>query len=108
MSARTDRAAAATSRTRAQRRIHPLVGVQTQHPIVAGLFHAIRLLAAEAIEGPLQHACAGRFGNGDGGIGGVRIHHHDLVAEGQRGQAVADSIGLVEGDDAGRQAWALG
>ncbi len=65
------------------------------------LRHAIRFLAAETVEWPLQHAGAGSFGKGDGGIGGERIHHHDLVAERQRGQTVTDATGFVERDNAG-------
>ncbi|MCY1458402.1 hypothetical protein D9M71_757830 [compost metagenome] len=75
---------------------------------MAGLLHAERLLAAEAIEGALQYACTGRFGDRDGGVGRERIHHHDLVAERQRGQTIANPVGFVEGNDAGRKPGALG
>ncbi|MNI49273.1 hypothetical protein D3C73_1038740 [compost metagenome] len=89
---------------RAQFRADALVGVQAQYPVVAGLLDAERFLAAETIERALQHAGAGSLGDGYRGVGGQGVHHHDLVAEGQRGQAVADAPGLVERDNAGRDA----
>ena len=87
----------------AQLRADPLVRVQAQHPVMAGLLDGELLLAAEAVERPLQHPGAGRLAQPGGIIVGARIDHHDLVAERQRGQAVADPVGLVERDNARRQ-----
>ena len=89
---------------RAQFRTDPFVGIRAQYPVVAGLLDAECLLTAETVEPALQNTGAGSFGDGDGGIGGVRVHHHDLIAERQRGQAVADAPGLVERDNARRDA----
>ena len=86
----------------AQGVVHAFVGVQAQHPVEAGLFDRELLLAAEALEGPLEDAGAGLAGDGDGGVGRTRVHHHDFIAEGQRRQAVGQAIGFIEGDNAGR------
>lgn len=89
---------------RAQGVVDALVRVQAQHPVVAGLGHGEGLLAAVAVEGAVQHGGAVGGGDGRGGVGGARIDHDDLVAEVQRAQAIADAIGFVERDNAGRDA----
>ncbi|MEE7566229.1 hypothetical protein HH297_06980 [Xanthomonas sp. Kuri4-3] len=49
-------------------------------------------------------ARAGGLGQGGGGVAGAGVDHHDLVAEGQRGQAVGYAVGFVERDNAGGNA----
>ena len=50
---------------------------------------------------PLQHARSGGSGNFRGVIGGIRVDHHDVIAERQRGQAITDTVCLVKRDNAG-------
>src|SRR5690606_39163287 len=80
-----------------------LVGVQAEDPVVAGLFDRELFLASEAVERALDHpgACCAR--ELAGAIGGAGVDHDDLVAEGQRRQAAADAVGLVEADDRRRE-----
>ena len=50
-----------------------------------------------------MHARAEVAGDLRGGVGGMRVDHDDFVAERQRGDAVADAVGFVERDNAGRE-----
>src|SRR3546814_15951300 len=45
----------------AQAFVDTFVRVQAQHPVMLALFDRDSLLAAEAVERPLQHACAQAF-----------------------------------------------
>src|SRR3546814_13011589 len=66
------------------------------------LFDRESLLAAEAVERPLQHAFAQAFAQLASAVDGARIDHHDFAAERQGCQAIADPAGLVDGVDGGR------
>src|SRR5207342_2373164 len=85
---------------RTQLRADAFVGVQAQDPVVGGLFDRELFLAAETVERPRNHACTQRLGDRARGIGRMRVDHHDLVAERERGEAVANAVGLVERDNA--------
>jgi hypothetical protein len=81
-----------------------LVGVDAEHPVVEG--GADRKFFLRDVPGPvsLDHACAPGGGDLARGVARMRIHHHDLVAERERGQAIPDAIRLVLRDHAGGEA----
>src|SRR3546814_10097856 len=68
----------------AQAFVDTFVRVQAQHPVMLALFDRESLLAAEAVERPLQHACAQAFAQLASAVDGARIDHHDFVAERER------------------------
>ena len=81
-------------------RIQPFVGVEQQYPRQARARDRRVLLRGEPEPGLLLHARAGGGGDGDGVVGGLRVEHHDLAADGRQARhAAADAIPFVLGDD---------
>ena len=85
----------------AQPRCHDLVGVDTQHPVVLRGIGRELLLRAVARPVALDHARAAGRRDLARRVGGMRVDHQPLVAEGERVEARADAVRLVAGDDAG-------
>ena len=85
----------------AQGRGHTLVGVDAQHPVMARSIDGELLL--RRMSGPIafHHPRAQRRGALARRIAGVRVDDHDLVAPGERGEALVDALRFIERDHAG-------
>jgi hypothetical protein len=87
-----------------RRRLQPFVGIEQDHPGLAGACNGGIFLRAESQPVLVRNDGALGAGNGDRGIGRAGIQHDDLMAQGhQRAQAARDPVLLVQGDDNGGQ-----
>ena len=86
-----------------QRLADTLIGIQTQHPVVAGCFDGELFLGAVSRPVALNDTSAQARGQIPCRIRRVRVDHHDLITETHRTDTVLDPVGLVVCDDASRQ-----
>ncbi|VWD20396.1 hypothetical protein BCO18430_05271 [Burkholderia contaminans] len=76
------------------------VGIEGQDPVGVERIERAVLLRAEARPVALDdHACAVRLRDRDGIVGAAAVDDDDVVGERQRGQALCEPRGRVEGDE---------
>ena len=84
-------------------RLEPFVGIEKQHPGLAGQRDGVVFLRRETKPVAMTDLCAQGTGDGDGIVGRTRVHDDQLGAQpGQRLQATADAVSLVFTDDNAR------
>ncbi len=81
-----------------QRRRHPLVGIEVEHPGVAEGDRVLRVvaLAGKRVEGAGEDPGARGGGERHRGVGRARVEDDDVLAAPERGQAVRKRLLLVE------------
>jgi len=82
-----------------------LVGVQTQHPVMAGLFDGKRLLATIAIEITMHDPCTAPRSQLRRPVRGAGIDDHHLVAKCHGIDAVTNPVDFVQSNDANADGW---
>ena len=82
---------------------HTLVGVETQDPVVSGALYGELFLRAVTRPVTFNDARTAACRQLASGVGGVRVHDDDFIAEADGLQTRFDPIGFVVGDDASRQ-----
>ena len=77
-----------------------LVSVQHQHPVALEKLQGL-IAGRGEVTGPVDplHPGAGSLRDGDGGVGGARIHHHHLVSQSAHGCQAGRESGLLVAHD---------